>query len=141
MALLNYNRSLLTNLANTTAIVLTGTNQLILQFGLFVDQPTNFIELLTTIGWAVTNVSILEPNQPIIELTIEQDGVPVASINQESIEDGGDEPLENLTTFQAVLTNVAVGHHVYQLFARNLQTAQGTITIIGPANISGKVIS
>ena len=29
---------------------------------------------------------------------------------------------------------------VYQLFARNLQTAQGTITIIGPANISGKVI-
>jgi len=141
MALLNYNRSILTNFSNSSAIVLTGIDQLILEFGLFVDQPLNFIELLTTIGWTVTGTSPLEPDQPIIELTIQQDGVVVASINQESIEDGADTPLENLTTFQAVLTNVAAGHHVYQLFARNLQTAQGTITIIGPANISGKVIS
>ncbi len=141
MALLDYNRSILTNFAYSSAIVLTGTDQLILEFGLFVPQPQNFIELLTTIGWIVTNVSISEPDQPILELTIQQDGVVVASINQESIEDGGDTPLENLTTFQAVLTNVLSGHHVYQLFARNLQPAQGTITIIGPANISGKVIS
>jgi len=141
MALLNYNRSILTNFANSTAIVLTGTDQLILQFGLFVAQPLNFIELLTTMGWVVTGVSPLEPDQPIIELTIQQDGVVVASINQESIEDGADTPLENLTTFQAVLTNVPAGHHVYQLLARNLQTTQGTITIIGPANISGKAIS
>ncbi|EGW37248.1 hypothetical protein [Desulfosporosinus sp. OT] len=141
MALVNYNRSLLTNLTNTTGIVLSGVPLLILEFGLFVAQATNFVELLTTIGWTVTNPSLLEPDQPIIELTILQDGVLVASINQESIQDGGDEPLENLTTFQAVLTNVPVGHHVYQLFASNLQTAQGTITIIGPANISGKVIS
>jgi len=141
MALLNYNRSLLTNFAESSAIVLNAFEQLILEFGLFVDQPTNFIELLTTVGWDVTGVSILPPNQPIIELTILQDGVPVASINQESISNGEDSPLENLTTFQAVLTNVAAGHHVYQLFARNLQTTQGTITIAGPANISGKVIS
>lgn len=97
--------------------------------------------MLTTIGWAVTGVSIVPPDQPIIELTIQQDSVVVASINQESIQDGADSPLENLTTFQAVLTNVPVGHHVYQLFARNLQPTQGTITLIGPANISGKVIS
>lgn len=141
MALLNYNRSILTNFANSSAIVLTGVDQLILQFGLFVAQPLNFVELLTTMGWTVTGVSPLEPDQPIIELTIQQDGVVVASINQESIEDGSDTPLENLTTFQAVLTNVPAGHHVYQLFARNLQTVQGTITIIGPASISGKVIS
>lgn len=141
MALLNYNRSILTNFANSTAIVLSGVDQLILQFGLFVDQPTNFIELLTSVGWVVTGVSVLPPDQPILELTILQDGVLVASINQESIEDTLDSPLENLTTFQAVLTNVAVGHHVYQLFARNVQPAQGTITLIGPANISGKVIS
>ncbi len=121
--------------------MLTGTDQLILQFGLFVNQPQNFIELLTTIGWAVTGVNPLEPDQAIIELTIQQDGVVVASINQESIEDGADTPLENLTAFQAVLTDVTIGHHVYQLFARNLQPAQGTITLIGPANISGKVIS
>ena len=141
MALINYNRSLLTNQANTTAIVLSGVDQLILQFGLFVPQALNFVELLTTIGWVVTGVSPLEPDQALIELTIQQDGVVVASINQESIEDGPDTPLENQTTFQAVLTNVSVGHHIYQLFARNLQPAQGTITIIGPANISGKVIS
>ena len=141
MALLNYNRSILTNQANTSAIVLTGIDQLILEFGLFVSQAINFVELLTTVGWIVTGISPLEPNQPIIELTIQQDGVVVASINQESIQDGGDTPLENLSTFQAVLTNVPAGHHVYQLFARNLQTVQGTITINGPANISGKVIS
>ncbi|SHI91949.1 hypothetical protein [Desulfosporosinus lacus] len=141
MALLNYNRSILTNQANTSAIVLTGIDQLILEFGLFVSQAINFVELLTTVGWIVTGTSPLEPNQPIIELTIQQDGVVVASINQESIQDGGDTPLENLSTFQAVLTNVPAGHHVYQLFARNLQTVQGTITINGPANISGKVIS
>lgn len=141
MALLNYNRSILTNFANSTAIVLTGADQLILQFGLFVDTPVNFVELLTTMGWVVTGVSLLPPNQPIIELTIQQDGILVASVNQESIENGEDSPLENLTTFQAVLTNVSVGHHVYKLFARNLQTAQGTITLISPANISGKVIS
>ncbi|SDG08055.1 hypothetical protein [Desulfosporosinus hippei] len=140
MALLNYNRSILTNEAYTSAIVLNDFEQLILQFGLFVPQSTNFIELLTTIGWTVTNVTPLEPDQPIIALTILQDGLVVASINQESIEDGSDTPLENLSTFQAVLTDVAAGHHVYQLFARNLQTSQGTITIIGPANISGKVI-
>jgi len=141
MALLNYNRSILTNFVYSSSIVLTGVDQLILQFGLFVAQPLNFVELLTTMGWTVTGVSPVEPNQPIIELTIQQDGVVVASINQESIGDAGDTPLENLTTFQAVLTNVPAGHHVYQLFARNLQTIQGTITIIGPANISGKVIS
>lgn len=140
MALLNYNRSLLTNQINTSAIVLTSVEQLILEFGLFVPQAQNFIELLSTVGWVVTNPSPVEPDQPIIELTIKQDGVVVASINQESIQDGGDEPLEGLSTFQAVLTNVAVGHHVYQLFARNLQPLQGTITITGPANISGKVI-
>lgn len=141
MALLNYNRSLLSNQADTSAIVLTDVNQLILEFGLFVSQAQNFVELLTTIGWVVTNTSPLEPDQAIIELTIQQDGVDVASINQESIEDGADTPLENLSTFQAVLTNVPAGHHVYQLFARNQQITQGTITIIGPANISGKVIS
>lgn len=140
MALLNYNRSLLTNQAYTSAIVLTGTDQLILEFGLFVPQAQNFIELLATVGWIVTDPALLEPDQPVIELTIEQDAAVVASINQESIEDGPDTPLENLTTFQAVLTNVPVGHHVYRLFARNLMPAQGTITIIGPANISGKVI-
>lgn len=141
MALLNYNRSLLSNLTNSSALVLTGVDQLILQFGLFVPQAQNFIELLTTIGWTATSISPVPPDQPIIELTIQQDGVAVASINQESIQDGADSPLENLSTFQAVLTNVPVGHHVYSLLARNLQTAQGTITIIGPANISGKVIS
>lgn len=141
MALVNYNRSLLTNEANTSGIILSGVDQLILQFGLFVPQATNFVELLATIGWSVSNVSILPPDQPILQVIIQQDGVVVASINQESISDGADSPLENLSTFQAVLTDVPAGHHVYQLFALNLQPVQGTITIIGPANVSGKVIT
>jgi len=141
MALLNYNRSILTNEANSFSVVLTGVDQLILEFGLFVPQGVNFVELLSTVGWEVTDTSVLEPDQPTIALTIQQDGVVVASALQESIEDGADEDLEMVTTLQAVLTNVPAGHHVYQLFARNTQTAQGTITISGPANISGKVIS
>ena len=43
MALLNYNRSILTNQVDTFTVVLTGVDQLILQFGLFVPQATNFI--------------------------------------------------------------------------------------------------
>ncbi|EHQ87709.1 hypothetical protein [Desulfosporosinus youngiae] len=140
MALLNYNRSIVTNVADSFGIVLTGDDQLILQFGLFVPQGVNFIELLSTIGWEVTGVSIVEPDQPTIAISILQDGAVVATANQESIEDGADEDLEMVTTFQAVLTDVPVGHHVYQLFARNTQPEQGTITITGPANISGKVI-
>lgn len=141
MPLLNYNRSLLSNFANSSAVVLTGADQLILEFGLFVPQTPNFVELLTTVGWSVTNVSSVEPNQPTLMLTITQDGVPVATSDQESIEDGPDSPLENLSTFQAVLTNVPTGFHVYRLLARNLMPAQGTITITGPTNISAKVIT
>jgi len=138
MALLNYNRSLLTNLADSTNVALTGVDTLILEFGLFVSQATNFVELQTTIGWEVVNT--LLTLQPTIQLTIRQDGGIVASANQESVPDGEDEDLEMVTTFQAVLTNVPAGHHVYQLFARNTQAAQGDISITGPANISGKVI-
>lgn len=141
MPLVNYNRSLLSNFANSSTFVLTAANQLVLEFGLFVPQTPNFVELLTTAGWTVTNVSPVEPNQPTLMLTITQDGVPVATSDQESIEDQGDEPLENLATFQAVLTNVPTGFHVYRLFARNIQPAQGTITITGPTNISAKVIT
>ncbi|HEX7713215.1 MAG TPA: hypothetical protein VF531_04270 [Bacillota bacterium] len=141
MPLVNYNRSLLSNFANSSTFVLTAANQLVLEFGLFVPQTPNFVELLTTAGWTVTNVSPVEPNQPTLMLTITQDGVPVATSDQESIEDRGDEPLENLATFQAVLTNVPTGFHVYRLFARNIQPAQGTITITGPTNISAKVIT
>jgi len=142
MALLNYNRSIVTNEVDTAgfSVELTGVDQLILEFGLFVPQASNFIELLSTIGWQVTSPSPVEPDQATIALTIKQDGTVVATVDQESIEDGPDTDLEMVTTFQAVLTNVPVGHHVYQLFARNLQTDQGTITLTGPANISGKVI-
>lgn len=139
MSLLNYNRSILTNQVDTFSVVLTGVDQLILQFGLFVPQATNFVELLTTVGWQVTG--IVTTLQPTIGLTVFQDGVIVASADQESVSDGEDEDLEMTTTFQAVLTNVPAGHHVYSVFARNIQPDQGTITITGPANISGKVIS
>ncbi len=50
MALINYNRSILTNIVDTFSVVLTGVDQLILQFGFFVPQATNFIELLASIG-------------------------------------------------------------------------------------------
>lgn len=139
MALVSYNRSLLTNEVDTFSIQLTAFDQLILQFGLFVPQATNFVELLASIGWQVT--ATVGTLQPTIALTILQDGFVVGSTHQESVPDGEDEDLEMSTMFQAVLTNVPVGHHVYSLFASNLQPDQGTISITGPANITGKVIS
>ncbi|MEL1133841.1 hypothetical protein AAC978_01545 [Desulfitobacterium sp. THU1] len=139
MALLNYNRSLLTNQVDTTFLPLTGLETLVLEFGLFVPQSVNFVELLTSVGWEVVNpVGSL---QPTIRLVVLQDGIAVASVHQESVVDGEDADLEMTTSFQAVLTNVPAGHHVYRLLASNLQPAQGDIVISGPANISGKVIS
>ncbi|MGE4273843.1 MAG: hypothetical protein ACRKFN_12895 [Desulfitobacterium sp.] len=139
MALLNYNRSLLTNQVDTTFLPLTGLETLVLEFGLFVPQSVNFVELLTSVGWEVVNP--IGSLQPTIRLVVLQDGIAVASVHQESVVDGEDADLEMTTSFQAVLTNVPAGHHVYRLLASNLQPAQGDIVISGPANISGKVIS
>ncbi|MCO5386512.1 MAG: hypothetical protein NHB14_12910 [Desulfosporosinus sp.] len=43
MALINYNRSILTNIVDTFSVVLTGVDQLILQFGLFVPQQQTLL--------------------------------------------------------------------------------------------------
>ena len=44
------------------------------------------------------------------------------------------------TTFQTTLTNVATGHRIYKVYATNAQLSQGDITLVGPINISAKVI-
>ena len=138
--LINYNRSILSNLANSSDVVLTDTPQLLLEFGLFVAQAQNFIELLSTVGWTAES---RKNKQPTLQLRILQDGVLVASIRQDAA--GGEEesksPTNNLSTFQAVLTNVPVGERVYQLFALNENPRRGSITVTGPVNITGKVIA
>ena len=142
MALINYNRSILTNLRNGVSIPVTSTPRRIMEFGLFIDNPVNFVELLTTVGWDVTNVESRsnQPNQPTLQIEVRMDGTTVGSTTQESISNNEDEPLEMTTKFQTVLTNVSAGHHVFQVFVSNTQPEQGDITISGPANVSGKLI-
>ncbi|UQD51864.1 hypothetical protein C0971_07280 [Bacillus methanolicus] len=136
--LLNYNRSA-NNIANSASTPFVGTPLLLAEFGLFVPQATNFVELIATVGWSSVP-SALEPNQSEVEFFINQDNIRVVSTREEAPTDGSDPPLFVTTTFQGVLTNVSTGHHVYQLFAQNLQDTQSSTTIVGPVTISGKVI-
>ncbi|MBN3527437.1 hypothetical protein [Paenibacillus apiarius] len=139
--LINYNRAILSNLADSSDIILTDTPTLLLEFGLSVTQTPNFVELLSTVGWTAES---RKNKQPTLQLRILQDGVLVASIRQDAVdsEEGSNSPSNNLSTFQAVLTNVPVNQqHVYQLFALNENPRHGSITVTGPVNITGKVIA
>ncbi|MCM3339893.1 hypothetical protein M3650_14960 [Paenibacillus sp. MER TA 81-3] len=138
--LINYNRSLLSNLADSSDVRLTDTPTLLLEFGLFVAPPTNFIELISSVGWTADS---RKNEQPTLQLRILQNGVLVASIRQDATDsaEGADCSSNNLSTFQAVLTNVPVGERVYQLFALNENPRHGSITVTGPVNITGKVIA
>lgn len=141
MPLKFYNRSFLTNFDNGVAVPIDSTPMLILEFGLDVTDEDNFVELLTTVGWEVTNVTATPPDQPILRLVVRMDGVIVGSAEQESISNDEDTPLEMTTTFQTVLTDITTGSHAIQVFASNPQDLQGDITLTGPVNISGKVIT
>ncbi|MCE5172119.1 hypothetical protein LQV63_22820 [Paenibacillus profundus] len=138
--LINYNRSLLSNLADSSDVRLTDTPTLLLEFGLFVAPPTNFIELISSVGWTADS---RKNEQPTLQLRILQNGVLVASIRQDATdsEERANCSSHNLSTFQAVLTNVPVGERVYQLFALNENPKHGSITVTGPVNITGKVIA
>lgn len=138
--LLNYNRSA-NNIALSDATPFVGTPLLLAEFGLFVPQATNFVELIATIGWDGIPGAV-EPNQSEVEFFITQDNIRVVSAQEEVAADGAamDANTFVTTTFQGVLTNVSTGHRVYRLFAQNLAPVQSTTTIRGPVTISGKVI-
>ncbi|KGE18065.1 hypothetical protein [Paenibacillus wynnii] len=137
--LVEFGRSLQTNLDNGVIVPINATPTLILSFGINVPTATNFVELITTVGWQVTNVFATPPDQPKLFLQVLMDGVVVGSNAQESISNDEDGPLEMNTTFHAILTNVSVGFHAFHVFASNPEDLQGDITITGPVNITGKV--
>lgn len=137
---LNYNHAQISNLANSSDIALRRDPVLLAEFGLIEPTGTRHVELLATVGWHSRN---RKSRQPLLALAIFRDGVLVASAEQEAIEDrrSEDEPLQMVTTFQAVLDHAGDdGHHVYQLFAENVSRRDGRIRITGPVTISGKAI-
>ena len=141
MALVNYNRSLLANTRNSSSIPVTSTPQRVLEFGLFVENPVNFVELLTTIGWRATRTSFVPSGEnATLLIEVRLDGVTVGSTTQEAVAEERQNMIDMSTTFQTVLTNVTAGHRVFQVFVSNTLPSRGTITLTGPANISGKVI-
>jgi hypothetical protein len=132
----------MTNFQGGDAVPIDSTPFKILEFGLdTLNTSQNFVELITTVGWQVTNVSATPPDQPIIFLQVRMDGNIVGSAVQESISNNEDEPLRMVTTFQTSLSNVSPGFHVIQVFASNPQDLQGDVTLTGPVNITGKVIA
>ncbi len=137
--LVEFGRSVQTNLDNGVIIPINATAKLILEFGINVPQATNFVELTTTVGWQVTNVFATPPEQPKLFLQVLLDGIVVGSAEQESMSNEEEELLEVVTTFQSILTNVSIGFHVLQVFASNPEDFQGDITLTGPVNITGKV--
>jgi hypothetical protein len=139
--LVRYARSVQTNLDNGVINPIDSTPKLILSFGMGVPTASNFVELITTVGWQVTNVFATPPDQPKLFLQVVMDGTVVGSTEQESISNDEDEPLEMTTTFQTILTNVPVGFHAFEVFASNPEDLQGDITLTGPINITGKVIA
>ncbi|WP_270167345.1 hypothetical protein [Paenibacillus sp. SYP-B4298] len=123
--LINYNRGLVGNQAGLPvppAVNLpVGVDTLLVTLGIYVAQPTNFLEILSTIG--SINAA---PTSLVYTVTV--DGIPSGSAFQ-SVTTATQ---SDTTAFQTILTNVPVGHHVIQLFGRStvaLATANGPITI------------
>ncbi|WP_054941679.1 hypothetical protein [Paenibacillus ihuae] len=137
--LVEFARSVQTNLDNGVIVPLNATPKLILEFGMNVPTATNFTELTTSVGWQATNVFVTPPEQPKLLLQILMDGVVVSSAEQKSISTDEDGMIEMTTAFHSILANVSVGFHVIQVFASNPEDLQGDITITGPVNITGRV--
>lgn len=123
--LINYNRGLVSNQAGLPvppAVNLpVGVDTLLVTLGIYVAQPTNFLEIISTIG------SINAAPTSLI-YTVNVDGVPSGTAFQSA----ATATQSDTTAFQTILTNVAVGHHVIQLFGRStaaLATANGPITV------------
>ena len=138
---MNYNRSA-NNIWGTRLTSVNATPLLIAEFGLFVSQPENFVELIATIGWSGIPIPS-GGDQAEVEFVITQDNIRVVSTQEEPPGDtsGGDADIFQTTTFQGVLTNIPTGHHVYRLFITNLDTTQSDIFVLGPVTMSGKVIA
>lgn len=83
--LVEFARSVDTNLSFGSTIPIDGTQRLILEFGMAVSAPSNFVELTTTVGWLVTNVFATPPVQPTLLLEVRLDGNLVGSAEQSAI--------------------------------------------------------
>ena len=138
--LVEFARSVDTNLSFGPPLPIDGTQRLILEFGMPVPPaPSNFVELNTTIGWEAVNVFATPPVQPTLLLELLVNGILVGSAEQTAIPTDGD-PIRMTTMFQTILTDLPEGYYAFQVFASNLEDLQGEINLRGPIHITGKVI-
>lgn len=139
--LVEFARSVNTNLSFGPPIPIDATQHLILEFGMPVPPaPSNFVELTTTVGWEVTNVFATPPVQPTLLLELLVNGILVGSAQQSAIPADEDEPIRMTTMFQTILTDLPEGYYAFQVFASNQEDLQGEINLRGPIHITGKVI-
>lgn len=137
--LVEFARSVNTNLSFGPTIPIDGTQRLILEFGMPISASSNFVELTTTVGWLVTNVFATPPVQPTLLLELRLDGILVGSAEQSAIPADEDETVRMTTMFQTILTDLPEGYYAFQVFASNLEDLQGEINLGGPTHITGKV--
>lgn len=138
--LVEFARSVDTNLSFGSTIPIDGTPRLILEFGMPISAPSNYVELTTTVGWLVTNVFATPPVQPTLLLELRLNGILVGSAEQSAIPADEDETVRMTTMFQTILTDLPEGYYAFQVFASNLEDLFGEINLGGPTHITGKVI-
>lgn len=139
--LVEFARSVDTNLSNGVPIPVDATAKLILEFGMPVPAaPGNFVELTTTLGWEATNVFATPPVQPKLYVELLVNGILVGSAQQSAIPSDEDDPIRMTTMFQTILTDLPEGYYAFQIFVSNLEDLQGEINLRGPVHITGKVI-
>lgn len=129
---INYNRGRLSNTTDTSTIALTlDEPELLVSLGIFVSEPTNFLNIISTVGADLSTAA----TGALFEITV--DDVVVGSADMA----GPDGENDGTVTFQTILENVPVGHHVIQLFATLEGDAGATGTIDGPVTVSAWVLA
>ncbi|WP_438492467.1 hypothetical protein [Paenibacillus sp. IHBB 3054] len=94
---------------------------LLIELGIFVNQASNFLEVSTTVG-----VLTDSETGALVTINVNMDSNPIGTIFID--------PSNSVITYNIVLTDVSIGHHVIQILAdsggyslNGLATAQATV--------------
>ncbi|MEK4060236.1 MULTISPECIES: hypothetical protein [unclassified Paenibacillus] len=120
---LNYNRGLISNFAGSASLP-ANSIILLIEFGIFVNQASNFLEVSTSVGVLTDSES-----GALVTINVNMDSNPIGTTGTIFIN-----PSNSVITYNIVLTDVSIGHHVIQILAdsggyslNGLTTAQATV--------------
>lgn len=124
---LNYTRANATNFSDTISVPLTaGVEVLLLEWGHFVPQGTQFIEVNSCIGWEGADFN------ESVEFRLYQNGTLIATADDAADDIGANNDV--VTHFKSILTSAPNIHNVFQLRAELIEGV--TATVEGPLTAS-----